>query len=130
MRVYAERDLDAAAVVLAMAANDIDVQWVRFRNVCMEGFGADHRCAPREWFWVMNAELPTPDADECRTNLPPLQGVAAGRRRNLAIALDAARRSDAPPGRSGQTLQRHRIDLRRSGPAQSARSRLSRPWKS
>jgi hypothetical protein len=109
MRAYAERDLDAAAVVLAAVANDIDLQWMRYRNVCTES-ALPTTAHDREWFLVLDGQLPRPDTDDCRTNLAQFEVSAQAWENQLQIALDAARRADVLPGRARETLARHRIE--------------------
>lgn len=109
MRAYAERDFDAAAAVLAAVANDIDMQWIRYRTVCTEG-SLPATARDREWFLVLDSSLPTPDSDDCRTNLAQVRASAEAWDSQVQIALDAARRAEVLPGRARQTLARHRIE--------------------
>jgi hypothetical protein len=109
LRAYGERDLDAAAVVLAMVANDIDAGWFRFKMACLGGFTAE-TSPGREWFLLLDDRVRTPTDDACRAMYSQLQGQAAGWETQLGIALDAARRADVLPGRIRETLDRHRID--------------------
>jgi hypothetical protein len=109
LRAYGERDLDAAAVVLAMVANDIDAGWFRFKMACLGGFTAE-TSPGREWFLLLDDRVRTPTDDACRAMYAQLQGQATGWETQLNIALDAARRADVLPGRVRETLDRHRID--------------------
>ena len=97
MRAFAERDLEGAAVVLAVMANDIDTQWLRYKTTCVTGALPDTAHA-REWFLVLDARVPTPGADECRAGLAALQNVASSWDGQLGIVLGAARRCDVLPG--------------------------------
>jgi hypothetical protein len=109
LRAYGERDLDAAAMVLAMVANEIDAAWARFKVGCLGGFVPES--APnREWFLLLDGRVRTPTDDQCRAMYTQLQGLAAGFDQQLGIALDAARRADVLPGRVREILERHRID--------------------
>ena len=108
-RAYGERDLDQAAVVLAMVANDIDASWFRFKMACLGGFTAE-TSPGREWFLLLDDRVRSPNDDACRAMYSQLQGQTAGWETQLGIALDAARRADVLPGRIRETLDRHRID--------------------
>lgn len=108
-RAYGERDLDGAAMVLAMVANDIDATWARFKVACLGAFIPES--APnREWFLLLDGRVRTPTDDQCRAMYTQMQGQAAGFDQQLGIALDAARRADVLPGRVREILARHRID--------------------
>jgi hypothetical protein len=109
MRSLAERDLDAAAVVLAGYANEIDAQWFRFKNLCMAGT-VPPSSESREWFLLLDGRLLPPSDDQCRTMAMNIEGLGSGWEQQLGITLDAARRADLLPGRIRQTLSRHRID--------------------
>lgn len=109
LRAYGERDLDGAAMVLAMVANDIDGAWSRFKVACLGGF-VPESSPNREWFLVLEGRVRTPTDDQCRAMYTQLQGLAAGFDQQLGIALDAARRADVFPGRVREILARHRID--------------------
>jgi hypothetical protein len=108
-RAYGERDLDSAAMVLAMVANDIDAAWFRFKMACLGGFIAD-TSPGREWFLLLDDRVRSPNDDQCRAMYTSLQGAAAGWETQLQIATDAARRADVLPGRVREILDRHRID--------------------
>jgi hypothetical protein len=109
LRAYGERDLDAAAVVLAAYANEIDGHWFRFVNGCLAGF-IPGSSAGRQWFLLLDGRVPTPTDDSCRSQYTSILGTATGWEQQLAIALDAARRVDVLPGRIREILDRHRID--------------------
>ena len=109
LRAYGERDLDNAAVVLAMVANDIDASWFRFKMACLGGFTAE-TSPGREWFLLLDDRVRSPNDDQCRTMYSQMRGQAMGWEQQLSIALDAARRADVLPGRIRETLDRHRID--------------------
>lgn len=108
LRPYGERDFDAAVVVLAVAANDIDAAWFRFKTACLGGFVPD-TTAGREWFLLLHDRVNTPDDDQCRATHAQLKGTATGWDAQMGIALDAARRADVLPGRVRETLERHRL---------------------
>jgi hypothetical protein len=109
IRAQGERDFDGAAMVLAMIANEIDGAWVRYKTACLAGV-APESTPGREWFLLLDGRVRTPDDDQCRMMYTRLQGMAAGFDQQLAIALDAARRTDVLPGRVREILERHRID--------------------
>jgi hypothetical protein len=110
MRAWAERDLDSAAMVLASAANEIDGQWFRYKNLCLGGFTPETSWG-REWFLVLEGRVRTLTTDDqCRQMYTSLLGAATGWEQQLGIVLDAARRADVLPGRIRETLARHRID--------------------
>jgi hypothetical protein len=109
MRAHGERDLDGAAMVLAMVANDLDAAWARFKVACLGGFMPESS-PNREWFLLLEGRVRTPTDDQCRMMHTQLQGQAAGFDQQLGIARDAARRADVLPGRVRETLERHRID--------------------
>ena len=108
MRAYGERDFDAAVMVLAIVANDIDAHWFRFKMSCLGGFVPD--VSPnREWFLLLDDRVRTPNDDQCRASYAQLMGMATGWDAQMNIALDAARRADVLPGRVRETLERHRL---------------------
>jgi len=108
MRAYGERDFDAAVMVLAVVANDIDANWFRFKMACLGGFVPD--VSPnREWFLLLEDRVRTPNDDQCRASYAQLMGMATGWDAQMNIALDAARRADVLPGRVRETLARHRL---------------------
>jgi hypothetical protein len=108
MRAYGERDFDAAVMVLAVVANDIDAHWFRFKMACLGGFVPD--VSPnREWFLLLEDRVRTPNDDQCRASYAQLMGMATGWDAQMNIALDAARRADVLPGRVRETLARHRL---------------------
>jgi hypothetical protein len=109
LRAYGERDLDSAAMVLAMVANDIDAAWFRFKMGCLGGF-IPETSPGREWFLLLDGRVRTPTDDQCRAMYSQLQGTAAGFEQQLGITLDAARRADVLPGRIREILDRHRIE--------------------
>jgi hypothetical protein len=109
MRAYGERDLDAAAVVLAAAANQVDVIWAGYKNTCLGGF-IPESSPSREWFLALDGRVRTSTDDQCRSMLSSLISMATAWEDQLGIALDAARHADVLPGRIRETLQRHRID--------------------
>jgi hypothetical protein len=109
MRAWGERDLDNAAVVLAMYANEVDAAWFRYKNGCLGGFTSE-TTPGREWFLVLDGRVRLPNDDQCRMLYSSLLGMATGWEQQLEIALDAARRADVLPGRIRETLDRHRID--------------------
>jgi hypothetical protein len=108
-RAVAERDFDAAALVLAAHANEVDGAWQRLKNACLPGF-VPASSPDREWFLLMQGSVPTPADDQCRTMYTNTLAMAATWERQLGIALDAARHADVLPGRTRETLSRHRID--------------------
>jgi hypothetical protein len=108
LRAYGERDFDAAVMVLAIVANDIDAAWFRFKMACLGGFVPD--VSPnREWFLLLEDRVRTPNDDQCRASYAQLMGMATGWDAQMNIALDAARRADVLPGRVRETLERHRV---------------------
>jgi hypothetical protein len=109
MRQYGERDLDAAALVLATYANEVDAIWFRYKNLCLGGFTAE-TSPGREWFLVLDGRVRLTGDDQCRGLYTSLLGMATGWEQQLQITLDAARRTDVLPGRIRETLQRHNID--------------------
>lgn len=109
LREDGERDLAAAAVVLAAHANDIDWQWSGFVNGCLGAF-TPVASPGRQWFLLLDGRVPTPTDDGCRSLSTSLAGMAKSWEQQLAIALDAARRADVLPGRTREILERHRID--------------------
>jgi hypothetical protein len=110
MRGQGERDLDSAAMVLAMQANEIDALWFRYKNACLGGFTSETTQAGREWFLLLEGRVRTPNDDGCRALFNQLQGMALGFREQMDIALEAARRADVLPGIVRQILERHRIE--------------------
>jgi hypothetical protein len=108
MRAYGERDFDAAVMVLAIVANDIDAAWFRFKMSCLGGFVPGPTPA-REWFLLLEDRVRTPNDDQCRATYAQLMGMATGWDAQMGIALDAARRADVLPGRVRETLERHRL---------------------
>ena len=109
MRVYGERDLDNAAVVLAAYANEIDGVWARYLNGCLGGFTSESTTG-RQWFLVLDGRVRTPNDDACRSTYTSLVSMATGWETQLGVVVDAARKADVLPGRIRETLDRHRID--------------------
>jgi hypothetical protein len=109
VRAFGERDLDAAAVVLAAHANEIDGHWFRLVNGCLAGF-IPESSPGRQWFLLLDGRVRTPTDDSCRSMYTAVLGMAQGWEQQLGIALDAARRADVLPGRIREILDRHRID--------------------
>ncbi|HVR70659.1 MAG TPA: hypothetical protein VMT87_07410 [Vicinamibacteria bacterium] len=108
LRPFGERDFDAAVMVLAVAASDIDAAWFRYKAACLGGF-VPETTAGREWFLLLQGRVNTPDDDQCRATHAQIMGTATGWDAQMGIALDAARRADVLPGRVRETLERHRL---------------------
>jgi hypothetical protein len=108
-RTQAERDLDAAALVLAASANDLDAQWARFAGVCIEGPKPREQTGGRAFFHVFDDQLAPPDNDGCRRQLDDLGARAATFEAQLEIATGAARQAGVLPGRIREALGRHQL---------------------
>jgi hypothetical protein len=109
MREQGIRDLDAAALVLAMQANEVDVAWFRYKTACLPGFTPESSPS-REWFLVLEGRVPTPTDDGCRLAFASLQSMASGFAQQSDIAVDAARKADVLPGTIREILDRHRLE--------------------
>jgi hypothetical protein len=110
MRAQGEADLDAAAVSMAAAANQIDAVWAGFKNQCLRGFAAGLPTnAGREWYALVSDSVPTPTDDACRTLHADLKGRAQGFTAQLDTVEDAARKADVLPVRVREVFERHRL---------------------
>jgi hypothetical protein len=109
-RAQGEADLDAAAVSLAAAANQIDAIWAGFKNQCLRGFAAGiNTTSGREWYSLADDRVPTPTDDACRALHADLQGRAQGFLAQLDTVEDAARKADVLPVRVREVFDRHRL---------------------
>ncbi len=107
------RDLQAAAGVLALKANEADNLWYAFKSQCLGGTtpSGANTTTGREWFILMNGgTIPPASDDACRQRLADLTRCAQLFEEQLAVARDAARKADVPPGTVRDILQRNRID--------------------
>ena len=103
------RDLQAAALVLAAKANQIDQGWIGFREQCLPATQQPTNYA-RGWFQSLDGTI-HPDSDGCRRQLGEVQSAAAAFRNQLTIAVDAAARAGVVPGRIREILQHETIDI-------------------
>jgi hypothetical protein len=109
-RAQGEADLDAAAVALAAAANQIDAVWAGFKNQCLRGFAAGvPTTAGREWYALADDRVPTPTDDACRALHADLMGRAQGFIAQVDTVEDAARKADVLPARVREVFERHRL---------------------
>ena len=109
-RAQGEADLDAAAVSLAAAANQIDAVWAGFKNQCLRGFAAGiPTSAGREWYALARDSVPTPTDDACRALHADLTGRAQGFLAQVDTVEDAARKADVLPVRVREVFDRHRL---------------------
>jgi hypothetical protein len=109
-RAQGEADLDAAAVALAAAANQIDAVWAGFKNQCLRGFAAGISSnAGREWYALADDRVPTPTDDACRALHADLTGRAQGFIAQVDTVEDAARKADVLPARVREVFERHRL---------------------
>lgn len=109
-RAQGELDLDAAAVSLAAAANQIDAVWAGFKNQCLRGFAAGiSTTAGREWYALATDSVPTPTDDACRSLHADLRGRAQGFLAQVDTVEDAARKADVLPVRVREVFDRHRL---------------------
>jgi hypothetical protein len=114
IRAQGVRDLQAAAGVLALKANEADNLWYAFKSQCLGGTtpsGASTTTG-REWFILLGggSTLAAPSDDACRQRLADLNRCATLFQDQLGVTLDAARRADVPPGTVREILQRNRLD--------------------
>lgn len=107
------RDLQAAAGVLALKANEADSLWFAYKDQCLGGTAPPGAATTtgREWFILLGgASLPQPSDDACRQRLADLMRCADLFQQQHNTVLDAARKADLPPGVVREILQRNRID--------------------
>jgi len=113
IRAQGERDLQAAAAVLALKANEIDGLWFGFKDLCLGGTtppGAS-TTAGREWFILLGGSaIKQPTDDACRQRQADLTRAAQQFQQQLSIATDSARKADVLPGSVREILQRNRLD--------------------
>jgi hypothetical protein len=107
------RDLQSAAGVMALKANEIDGLWFAFKNLCLNNTtpsGATSTTG-REWFVLLSGgTIQQPGDDACRQRLADLNRCADLFQEQLTVARDAARRGGVEPGTVREILQRNRID--------------------
>ncbi len=114
IRAQGARDLQAAAGVMALKANEADNLWFAFKDLCLGGTTPSGAATTtgREWFILLGggATLPPPKDDACRQRLTDLERCATVFQVQMGVALDAARRADVAPGTVREILQRNRLD--------------------
>jgi len=113
IRAQGERDLQAAASVLTLKANEIDGLWFGFKDLCLGGTtpaGASTSTG-REWFILLGGSaISQPADDACRQRQADLARAAQQFQQQLSIATDSARKADVLPGTMREILQRNRLD--------------------
>jgi len=113
IRAQGGRDLQAAAGVLALKANEIDTLWFAFKDMCLGGTTPPGAATTtgREWFVLLGgAAIQQPSDDACRQRLADLKRCADLFQQQMSVALDSARQADLAPGTIREILQRNRLD--------------------
>jgi hypothetical protein len=113
VRAQGVRDLQAAAGVLALKANEADGLWFAYKDQCLGGTTPPGAATTtgREWFVLLGgAAIQQPSDDTCRQRLSDLMRCADLFQQQLGTVLDGARKADVPPGVVRDVLQRNRID--------------------
>jgi hypothetical protein len=113
LRSQGIRDLQSAAGVLALKANENDGLWFAFKNLCLNNTtpSGANTTTGREWFVLLSGgTIQQPSDDACRQRLVDLNRCADLFQEQLTVARDAARRSGVEPGTIREILQRNRID--------------------
>jgi hypothetical protein len=113
IRAQSVRDFQAATVVLALKANEIDGLWFAFKDQCLGGTTPSGAASTtgREWFVLLDGNtIQQPGDDACRRRLADLQRAAELFQQQLGPALDGARKADLAPGTIRDVLQRNRLD--------------------
>ena len=107
------RDLQSAAGVLALKANEIDGLWFAFKNLCLNNTtpSGANTTTGREWFVLLSGgTIHQPSDDACRQRLVDLNRCADLFQEQLTVARDAARKAGVEPGTVREILQRNRLD--------------------
>jgi hypothetical protein len=113
LRSQGIRDLQSAAGVLALKANEIDGLWFAFKDLCLNKTtpSGANTTTGREWFVLLSGgTIQSPSDDACRQRLADLNRCADLFQQQLTVARDAARKADVAPGTVREILQRNRLD--------------------
>jgi hypothetical protein len=104
-------DLQAASVVLAAKANEMDRGWEGFREEgCLAGPDSSSETNGRGWFRLYTGLQP-PDRDACRRTFDELMKAATAFRDQVDTASRTAQKAGVLPGRIREVLQHENIDL-------------------
>jgi hypothetical protein len=108
-RSDALRAYEQTIAALARRADSFDQRWLSFRRACYTGRIVGS--FDREWFAVWNPRaMPGAVSPGCLDPWNDIREQAAGFRREIAAAEEAARQGDVFPGNRREVRQRYKMD--------------------